>query len=126
MQLTLPYPPSNNRYYRHHHGRVLLSREGRAYRLEVLALRPREGWPMKGSVRLTLEVYPPTRWGQDLDNIPKAICDALQHSKVIENDQQVDELRVLRRLKDGNPRVVVSVEPMEVSLQRTALGWEPK
>lgn len=111
VNLTLPYPPSNNRYYRHHHGRVLLSREGRAYRLEVLALRPPNGWPILGRVRLTLEVFPPTRWGQDLDNIPKAICDALQSVGILENDQQIDELLVYRRAKDGkNPRVMVKAE----------------
>lgn len=126
MNLTLPYPPSNNRYYRHHHGRVLLSREGRAYRLEALARRPSTGWPLIGSVRLTIDVYPPTRWGQDLDNIPKAICDALQHAGILKNDQQIDELVVYRRAKDGDPRVVVEIQGLDTTLHRTAIGWEPR
>lgn len=65
---------------------------------------------MAGRVRLTIDVYPPTRWGQDLDNIPKAICDALQHAGILVNDQQIDQLLVYRRVKDGDPRVVVEVE----------------
>lgn len=110
MILELPYPPSNNRYYRHVHGKVLLSREGKAYRLETLARRPPSGWPVPGRVKLTIEVYPPTMYGQDLDNIPKAICDALQSSNIIVNDQQVDQLIVHRRQKDGTPRVMVTLE----------------
>lgn len=126
MNLTLPYPPSNNRYYRHLHGRVLLSKPGREYRLEVLARRPATGWPVHGRLKLTLDVYPPTQWGQDLDNIPKAILDGLQHAKLLENDQQVDELIVRRCPKDrDNPRVEVALERIPVTLHRSALGWTP-
>lgn len=113
MILTLPYPPSNNRYYRHVHGKVLLSAQGRAYRLETLARRPHSGWPLIGRLKLTLEVYPARGKGQDLDNIPKAICDALQFSGIFNNDQQIDDLHVIRREKDASPRVMVTLEELD-------------
>jgi crossover junction endodeoxyribonuclease RusA len=113
MILELPYPPSNNRYYRHVGRKTLLSREGREYRLSAMHARPIGQWPMPGRVNCTIEVYPPTRWGQDLDNIPKAVCDALQASGVLTNDQQIDQLHVYRRAKDAaNPRVVVTIQEL--------------
>ena len=33
--ITLPWPPSNNRYYRHNRGRTHVSAEGQAYRANV-------------------------------------------------------------------------------------------
>ncbi|EKW75865.1 endodeoxyribonuclease RusA family protein, partial [Escherichia coli 97.1742] len=33
--ITLPWPPSNNRYYRHNRGRTHISAEGQAYRDNV-------------------------------------------------------------------------------------------
>ncbi len=34
-RITLPWPPSNNRYYRHNRGRTHISTEGQAYRDRV-------------------------------------------------------------------------------------------
>lgn len=107
---TLPYPPSNNRYYRHMRGRTMLSKEGRAYRQAAMLLA---ATPFLGIVRCTIDVFPPTRWGQDLDNIPKAICDAIQAAGILKNDRQIGELHVHRREKDSlAPRVVVTLEEM--------------
>lgn len=120
MILELPYPPSNNRYYRHVGVRTLLSREGRAYRKCAIGARPIGTWPMAGRVACTMEVYPPTKMGQDLDNIPKAICDALQFAGILTNDQQIDELHVHRRAKDKNrPRVVVTIHELPTEQQAT-------
>lgn len=111
MIFMLPYPPSNNRYYRHVRGRVLLSKEGRAYRTAAMAAaNGRAELPLTGLLRVVLNVFPPTRWGQDLDNIPKAICDALQAAGVIENDRQINELHVFRKPKQESPCVMVGIE----------------
>lgn len=109
MILTLPYPPSNNRYYRHMRGRTMLSKEGRAYRQSAILLKAQA---FLGLVRCTIDVFPPTRWGQDLDNIPKAICDAMQAAGILQNDRQINELHVHRKPKDGAPRVVVTLEAL--------------
>lgn len=34
-RISLPWPPSNNRYYRHNRGRTHISAEGQAYRDSV-------------------------------------------------------------------------------------------
>jgi crossover junction endodeoxyribonuclease RusA len=109
--LKLPYPPSNNRYYRHNRGRIHISTEGRGYRLDVMERRPRTGWPMLGRLRMLIEVVPARTVSQDLDNIPKCICDALQHAGIYYNDSQIDDLRVVRKPK-GKPHVVVTLEDM--------------
>ena len=115
MNLTLPYPPSNNRYYRHAKGRSTpyLSSEGSEYRLHVLSKRPRTGWPMLGRLAVVIESNPKVGKGQDLDNMPKAILDSLQHAKIIKNDSQIDDLRIIRRpkVKKGEkPFVLVTIE----------------
>lgn len=113
MILTLPYPPSNNRYYRHARGRTYIGTEGRGYRLAVLERRPRDGWPLEGRLRMHIDVIPARTVSQDLDNVPKAICDALQHAGIYANDNQIDDLRVVRLEKEkGRPRVVVTLEPI--------------
>ena len=110
MILTLPYPPSNNRYYRNWKGRMLLSGEGRDYRLAVLERRPREGWPLAGPLRMDIRVHPNRNVSQDLDNIPKAVCDALQHAGIYANDNQITDLRIVREAKHPHAHVVVTVE----------------
>jgi crossover junction endodeoxyribonuclease RusA len=112
MILTLPYPPSNNRYYRNWKGRMVLSGEGLAYRMAVLERRPKTGWPMLGRLRMQIEVFPNRGVGQDLDNIPKAICDSLQKAGIFYNDSQIDDLRIIRKPKQSRPSVVVTMEEL--------------
>lgn len=112
MILTLPYPPSLNRYYRKFRGKVVLSPEGRNYRWEVLAARPRDGWPIPGPVKVAICVFPPTRWGIDLDNACKACCDGLQEAKIIANDREIAELHVFRGPKRPIPRLFVLIETL--------------
>lgn len=110
MTLTLPYPPSNNRYYRHNRGRIHIGTEGRGYRLAVLEKRPRTGWPLIGPLRMAIEVIPNRSVSQDLDNIPKCICDALQHAGIYADDNQIEDLRVVRMPKGKHAQVIVTVE----------------
>lgn len=112
MILDLPYPPSNNRYYRHFHGRTVLSKEGRNYRWEVLAARPRDGWPIPGPVKVVICIFPPTRWGIDIDGAAKAPLDAIQNAGIIANDREVAELLILRGPKRPIPRLFVLIETL--------------
>lgn len=112
MTLILPYPPSNNRYYRHNRGRIHVSTEGLAYRVAVLERRPRLGWPMEGRIRMLIQVIPNRNVSQDLDNIPKCICDALQYAKIYRNDSQIDDLQVVRKPKGSHPCVKVTLEEL--------------
>ena len=110
--LVLPYPPSVNHYYRNVSGRTLISAAGRAYRVRVaveMSLqrpKPIRG-PMRGRLRLEVEVSPPDRRRRDLDNILKALLDALQHAGLYGDDSQIDELEMRRRVPISSGRVVV-------------------
>ena len=99
--LSLPWPPSNNTYWRHVGARVLLSQRGREYRVlvgqQVLVQWPRGiPRPMSGRLSLTIVTFQPDKRVRDLDNLPKAVQDALQHAGVFEDDGQIDTLHVFR------------------------------
>jgi Holliday junction resolvase RusA-like endonuclease len=112
ITLTLPYPPSLNRMYRSVAGRVLISREGRAYKKLIgdLCLMKRVR-PMDGDVSLTLTAYRPRRSG-DLDNTQKALLDALQ-GHVYHNDGQIVEIHARREDDKANPRVEVEITQID-------------
>ena len=123
MTLTLPYPPSINRYYRHVGYRTLISREGRAFRTNVCALMggggPRKP-PAGGRIALCMDAFPPDRRVRDLDNLLKGTLDALQHADVYEDDGQVDLLVARRRAPDP-PHGRLLVQVLDMPLQRCPL-----
>lgn len=108
MTITLPFPPSGNRYWRMWQGRMVVSTEARQYKETV-------GWLVKaaspdwltGNVALTIKIYRPQKRG-DLDNRIKIVLDALQGS-VYANDSQVAELHLYLDDDKHNPRVEVKV-----------------
>lgn len=114
--VTMPWPPSVNRYWRHISkgalaGRVLISREGRAFRESVraAALQSRVQ-RVEGRLRVRVTAYPPDRRARDLDNLLKAPLDALQHCGIIDDDSAIDALVIERAhvIPDGALTVSVS------------------
>lgn len=108
MRLTLPLPPSTNRYYRNVGGRMLLSKEAREYRAHcafVAALQVRGG-PLTGRVKIRADVYMDLRG--DLTNREKQLLDALEGT-VYENDRQVWDWRMVRHLDREDPRVEIEI-----------------
>ena len=98
IRFELPYPPSLNRYYRHWGARVLISKEGRAYRENVEAIVASLGLPcITSAVSVSIDVYPPDARRRDLDNINKALLDALVSSKLLKDDSLIYELRLVKR-----------------------------
>lgn len=115
MSLTLPWPPSNNTYYRHVGNRVLLSSAGRAYRADVVAalasqITPRFGQHVR--VSLTVTACAPDRRRRDLDNLGKAICDALTFAGVYADDSQIDRLVFERGKVHAGGRLLVQIVPL--------------
>ena len=97
--LTLPYPPSNNTYWRRNQGRVHISREGKRYRQQVMgAVLEQLGRiePLTGRLDMEIVVTPPDRRKRDLDNTLKSLLDALEKAEVFADDEQIDDLRILR------------------------------
>lgn len=106
IHLELPWPPSVNAYWRSVMAggrgrrccRVLLSREGRAYRREACARLAaiRGDRPLTGRLDVRVELRAPTRRLLDIDNRIKALLDAMEHAGVYRGDAQVDRLLVER------------------------------
>lgn len=98
IDLTLPFPPSVNRYWRNVSGKTLISEQGRAYRKHVSASVYAQRPPLGLTQRLAVDIVAlmPDRRRRDLDNLLKATLDALQHAGVYEDDSQIDDLRIVR------------------------------
>lgn len=133
ITLALPWPPSANQCYRLIRsgklmGRVLMSAEGRAYRKAVDAVvrqaKARLCWT--GRLRIEVLAYPPDRRARDIDNLFKAVLDALQASGVFMNDSQIDALEILRGDPVKGGSIVVRVEQLHDAVSwRKALGDDP-
>ena len=95
IELDLPLPPSVNHYYRRVGERTLISREGRRFRAGVLAHLATAGiGELSGPLRIEIEIYPPDRRRRDIDNVQKALLDALQHGGAYEDDSQIVRLAI--------------------------------
>lgn len=95
-------------------GRRVLSRKGRSYREAVRALVMSDsGYKHRrfGSARLciAIDAYPPDRRQRDLDNLLKAIFDALKYSGVYDDDSQIDDIGIQRLAPQGTGCIDVTV-----------------
>lgn len=96
IELTLPWPPSVNTYWRTYNGRMLISAKGREYRNAVgtQVIVQRGSKHLTGSLVVVIEAWRPDKRRRDLDNLLKATLDALAHAGVYEDDSQVVDLRI--------------------------------
>jgi len=53
-------------------------------------------FPHVGRLAVDIYVNPPDKRKRDLDNIPKALLDALTHAGIWEDDSQIDQLTITR------------------------------
>ena len=121
IEMTLPWPPSVNSYWRHPSsgalaGRNLISEQGRAYRSEVVAhaiLQRMVNSALSGRLAIEIQAFPPDKRRRDLDNILKALLDSITHAGIIEDDSQFDAIAIARRecLKPG--RVEIKIFQLE-------------
>ncbi len=95
--ISLPWPPSNNTYYRRVGAKTLISAKGRDYCAAVIkacaeARISRQG----GRLAVVIKACPPDRRRRDLDNMLKGLLDALTHGGAWEDDSQIDHLTIKR------------------------------
>lgn len=110
--IRLPYPPTVNTYWRNVGTKTLISRRGRAYRDYAWALVRAAAAPRFRSNRLsvTITVHAKDRKKRDIDNIPKAILDALESAGTYDDDGQIDRLTVIRGEVDAAKQGYAIVE----------------
>lgn len=98
FEIVLPYPPSINHYWRRVGPRTLISREGRRFRQRVMAILAARGVePLAGPLAVEVEIHPPDHRRRDIDNVQKALLDALQHGGAYLDDSQVVRLAIVKR-----------------------------
>ena len=113
IEIKLPWPPSVNHYWRNYRGRTVVSQDGRLYRQTVSYRILEQGIPrenIRSRLSVSIDAYPPDKRRRDLDNITKALLDAIVAADVIEDDSQIDSLSILRHDAKGDGEVIVRIK----------------
>ncbi len=112
ITISLPLPPTiNHMYGQRRGGGRFIKPAGIAFREAVAEIVAEAQLPtLLKRVRLIVGIYPATRARQDLDNRSKALQDALTHAGVFLDDEQIDELTLIRKevVKGGKVVVVIT------------------
>jgi len=115
INLTLPYPPTVNTYWRSVKGRVLISKNGREYRKRVIGIVGNDIITILRPISVDIRAFMPDHRRRDLDNILKALLDSITHSKLIADDSQIDILRIERAGYDKTGgRVELTIQVIHV------------
>lgn len=117
IKLTLPPPPSANRYWRKWRNSIVKSSEAKNYIETVRKIALAAGVRQTGGLKvLTMRVYRARKAG-DLDNKIKILADALQ-GVCYADDKQIVEIHAYRFDDKKSPRVEVEIK--EIKSGKTA------
>ena len=111
----LPWPPSNNTYYRRVGNKTLISAPGRKYRKTVLEHCVRFGVKPfgKDKVSVVIVAYYPDRRRRDLDNLFKAPLDAMMKAGVYDDDSQIEFLSIKKGDIEKPGMIFIDIRSME-------------
>lgn len=111
----LPFPPSNNTYYRRVGNKTLISKRGREYRKAVLEHCTRFGIKPFGEDKLSIVIvaYYPDRRRRDLDNLLKAPLDAMMKAGVYEDDSQIEFLSIKKGEQEKPGMIFIDIRSLE-------------
>ena len=117
VTLTLPYPPSTNRYWRTFRGRTYVSSEATQYKKAVKLLLGHHE-PYDGLVALYVTLHPKltskglaSKVCMDIDNSIKVCLDSLQGILIVD-DKQVRELHAVYGEPVRNGAVTVRLQSL--------------
>src|SRR5580692_6943604 len=118
ITLDLPFPPSTNAYWRSRWtGKNIIhyiAAAGITYRREVKRIVGDLEVPGFGSERLevVIRAYPPDLRNRDLDNLLKSCLDALQEAKLFDDDEQIDDLHIIRGCLSDRGSLHVTIQEL--------------
>ena len=111
INLILPYPPTVNHYWlpnRNHSKRI--GEKGLKFRAAVIHECRLLGInTILGRIMVVVRAYPPDKRKRDLDNIFKALLDAITHAGMIEDDGLIDVLKITRGEPTKGGQVLVTI-----------------
>lgn len=121
--LILPWPPSNNTYYRHARGRNYLSEKAEKFAEEVNSIIQQHELALKLPQNLSVTIYasPPDNRKRDLDNVFKGLFDALTKAGFWVDDSQIDHLSISRIAKRKGGGIHMQVRTLD---DDSLLTWE--
>lgn len=126
VQVRLPFPPMMNHYYRTavvaRHAQTYISKDGKAYRDEVIAAWRKVGVTFEGRLAVRVEAVFPNAMRRDLDGILKALLDSLEHAGAYANDSQVKLLIVEQERTEMPGWVEVTIGPKPGERQGSLFG----
>lgn len=98
IQLLLPYPPSVNHYWGQSGNRRFIGKKGVEFRQTVAEACMEAGVsPLDGKLSVHVSLFPPDNRKRDIDNVLKSLLDACEHAGCFENDNQINELHIVRQ-----------------------------
>ncbi|EFC0657388.1 RusA family crossover junction endodeoxyribonuclease [Escherichia coli] len=111
IEFVLPYPPTVNTYWRRRGNTYFVSKVGERYRRDVALIVREQRLKLNLPGRLAIKIIaePPDKRRRDLDNILKAPLDALTHAGLLIDDEQFDEINIVRGLPVPGGRLGVKI-----------------
>ena len=111
IDLVLPYPPTVNTNWRRRGSTYFISEEGKRYRRTVALIVRQQRLKLSLSGRLVIRIIaePPDKRRRDLDNILKAPLDALTHAGLLMDDEQFDEINIVRGQPVSGGRLEIKI-----------------
>lgn len=115
--IWLPWPPSNNVYWRRYRNVTTIGPDGKAYRKAIESFLAGFNRVKFGDNRLSvsMRLNAPTNRRYDLSNYWKCIEDSLVHAGVFDDDSQIDIQHTERgRVMAGMGQAIVTIRAIGV------------
>ncbi len=135
-EIELPYPPTVNHYYqyvvmkgRNRHSKsavkVSITEKGTKYRELVARAVLERGLPtIKGAIALKMYIYTPDQRPRDIDNVCKALYDAITKAGLWLDDSYVVFTQNYKYVDpDGVGKVILKIRKVEDVLIKPAGAW---